>query len=280
MNSAPIPEDLDFFSATSGQAELRQAFINLKRRNAELAEENSRLVEAVAARDAFLAVAAHELRNPMTPIALRAQILRQLMKAQPAQDIRIEQHLDVIDRSIAAFVRRAGTLLDVSRITSGTLALAQEPVDIVDVARAVVDDMALLSVQLDAPLELAAPDTPVCVVGDALAIQQILENLISNGIKYGQSTRVVIGITTEHGMGVIRVSDSGDGISAGNQARIFERFERVAGSGHHAGGFGVGLWLVRQLSDAMGGDVAVTSSPGAGSTFRVELPLHQLDDRA
>ncbi len=275
-----MTESLDIDAALSGEEGLQRAFAELQRQNAILAEVNSRLVEAVSARDAFLAIAAHELRNPMTPIALRAQIIRRLVQAQPAQDARIEEHLDVIDRSIAEFVRRAGTLLDVSRITSGTLALAREPVDIVGIAQAVVADMALLSNELDAPLELAAPATPVCVAGDALAVQQILENLISNGIKYGQATRVVIAITTEQGMGVIRVSDSGFGILAGDHSRIFERFERVAGSGLHAGGFGVGLWLVRQLSDAMGGGVAVTSSPGAGSTFRVELPLHYSDDHA
>lgn len=274
-----MPEDLDLVAAISREEGLQRAFMELERRNVELAEVNSRLLEAVAARDAFLAIAAHELRNPMTPIALRVQILRRLLQTQPAQDPRIEQSLDVIERSIAEFVRRAGTLLDVSRITSGTLALAHEPVDIAAMARAVVDDMTLLSNQL-APLELSAPAEAVCVAGDALAIQQIVENLVSNGIKYGQGTRVVIGISVEHGMGVIRVSDSGGGISASNQARIFERFERAAGPGQHAGGFGVGLWLVRQLSDAMGGNVAVTSSPDAGSTFRVELPLHHPGDHA
>ncbi len=252
---------------------MRKAVADLERRNAQLAEDNVRLTDAVAARDAFLTIAAHELRNPITPLALRVQVLRRLLQADagPDPDARIEQSLEVIERSIAEFVRRATTLLDVSRITAGVLAPDRVPIDVVAVARAVIDDLTFAQ-QL---LELAAP-TSLTVTGDALAIEQILENLISNGIKYGQGKAVVVSIAAQQGVCMIRVSDSGDGISSKHQARIFERFERV-GTDQHVGGFGVGLWLVRQLSEAMGGGVVVTSAPDSGSTFCVRLPLHSPD---
>ncbi|MDQ3039089.1 MAG: ATP-binding protein, partial [Pseudomonadota bacterium] len=127
-----------------------------------------------------------------------------------------------------------------------------------------------------ATLQLVSAEDVLFVDGDALAIEQILENLVSNGIKYGHGTPVVVSIASEpgSGMALIRVSDSGPGISFGDQARIFERFERAVSSSHYAGGFGVGLWLVRKLSEAMGGSVAVTSAPDRGATFCVALPLH------
>jgi len=245
-------------------------------RIAELAAENSRLSEKVAARDAFLAIAAHELRNPMTPIVLRLHLLQRLNEAAQMPSARIAQGIEDLEKSVMSFIKRAATLLDVTRLTSDTFAFHLEAVDTVAVARTVVFNLCQLSSEAHANLQLVSADDVLFVDGDALAIEQILENLVSNGIKYGHGTPVVVSIASDpgRGMALIRVSDSGPGISSGNQARIFERFERVVSSSHYAGGFGVGLWLVRRLAEAMGGSVAVTSAPDQGSTFCVALPLH------
>ena len=120
------------------------------------------------------------------------------------------------------------------------------------------------------------PHGPLLVSGDRLALEEILDNLVSNAIKYGSNEPILLsaGVDEEKRLAVIDVSDRGPGIPSANQARIFERFERAVQPGEHLAGFGVGLWIVRQLCEGMGGSVTVNSSPGQGSTFRVGLPLH------
>jgi len=257
-------------------ADLAQRLLKMEVHNAELAAEVVRLTEAVAARDAFLAIAGHELRNPMTPIVVRLQLLRRLSENAPVPNAQVAHGIDEMEKSVLRFIKRATTLLDVTRMNSDTFAFHPVAVDIVGAARAVLDDLCRLSGHSRAELHFISTDDALFVEGDALAIEQILENLVSNGIKYGDGTPVVVSIATDLAgdMALIRVSDSGPGISPGNQARIFERFERAVSSTHRTGGFGVGLWLVRQLSEAMGGSVAITSLPDQGSTFCVALPLH------
>jgi signal transduction histidine kinase len=108
-----------------------------------------------------------------------------------------------------------------------------------------------------------------------MAIEEILENLVSNAIKYGAGKPILVSVVADDAEGVARVNvvDSGPGISSESQARIFERFERAVPRDHHAGGFGVGLWVVNRLVEAMKGTVDVTSEPGVGSTFCITLPL-------
>ncbi len=284
MSSTPtpsaieLPEPVIFHDEVS--ACLAQRVQELDRHNAQLAAENVRLTEAVTARDVFLAIAAHELRNPMTPIVMRLHILRRLNETALAPNAKMSQSINEMEKSVLRFIKRATTLLDVTRVTSGTFAFHPVAVDIVATARAVVGNFCHLSSLAQAALEFVSIDEAVIVSGDVLAIEQILDNLVSNGIKYGQGTPVVVSIAADRGSGMalIRVSDSGPGISLANQARIFGRFERAVSSTKHAGGFGVGLWLVRQLSEAMGGSVAVTSAPNQGSTFCVALPLHCTGD--
>lgn len=112
-------------------------------------------------------------------------------------------------------------------------------------------------------------------MGDWLSIEEIIDNLVSNAIKYGPGKPVVVRATADAANGVARITvrDGGPGISAGSQARIFERFERAVPPANHAGGFGVGLWIVRQLTEAMNGTIAMASVPGVGSTFCITLPL-------
>jgi two-component system OmpR family sensor kinase len=116
-------------------------------------------------------------------------------------------------------------------------------------------------------------DLPESAVGrwDRVRLDQVLTNLLSNALKYGEQQPVAIRVETSPGMVRVCVQDRGIGIAAENQARIFERFERFA-SGQHYVGFGLGLWITRQIVEAQGGHVLVESEPGQGSRFVVELP--------
>jgi signal transduction histidine kinase len=258
-----------------GAAGADQTDQNIREHNARLIAEVARLTEAVEARDAFLAVAAHELRNPMTPIIGRIQILARAARRPDFQVERLVQGLDQLEWLIARYLKRANVLLDVSRITSGKLTLDRVPVDVCEVAREVIENFRPLRQHADSELALDLPGEPVVVSGDRLAIEEILDNLVSNAMKYGANEPILlrIGLEEEQRCAVIRVSDSGSGISADDQARIFERFERAIQPGEHLRGFGVGLWIVRQLCQGMEGSVRVDSSPGQGSTFSVSLPL-------
>jgi two-component system, OmpR family, sensor kinase len=263
-----------------GAAGADQTDQNIREHNARLIAEVARLTEAVEARDAFLAVAAHELRNPMTPIIGRIQILARAVRRPDFQVERLVQGLDQIEWLITRYLKRANVLLDVSRITSGKLALERLPVDVCEVAREVIENYNPLRRHAGSDLTLDLPGEPVVVSGDRLAIEEILDNLVSNSIKYGADKPILlrIGVDEEQHCAVIRVSDSGSGISADDQARIFERFERAVQPGEHLHGFGVGLWIVHQLCQGMEGSVRVDSTPGRGSTFSVALPLQSSKD--
>ena len=263
-----------------GAAGADQTDQNVREHNARLIAEVARLTEAIEARDAFLAVAAHELRNPMTPIIGRIQILARAVRRPDFQVERLVQGLDEIEWLITRYLKRANVLLDVSRITSGKLALERLPVDVCEVAREVIENFSPLRRHAGSDLTLDLPGEPVVVSGDRLAIEEILDNLVSNAIKYGADKPILlrIGVDEEQHCAVIRVSDSGSGISADDQARIFERFERAVQPGEHLHGFGVGLWIVQQLCQGMEGSVRVDSTPGRGSTFSVALPLQSSKD--
>ena len=263
-----------------GAAGADQTDQNIREHNARLIAEVARLTEAVEARDAFLAVAAHELRNPMTPIIGRIQILARAVRRPDFQVERLVQGLDEIEWLITRYLKRANVLLDVSRITSGKLALERLPVDVCEVAREVIENFSPLRRHAGSDLTLDLPGEPVVVSGDRLAIEEILDNLVSNAIKYGADKPILlrIGVDEEQHCAVIRVSDTGSGISADDQARIFERFERAVQPGEHLHGFGVGLWIVQQLCQGMEGSVRVDSTPGRGSTFSVALPLQSSKD--
>lgn len=232
--------------------------------------------EAVAARDALLAVAGHELRNPMTPLLGRVQLLRRMMANNSAfPQEKAEHDLAQIEGLIGQYVKRATMLLDVSRLTSGKLQFDRGPVDLCGIAREVADGFRLVAAHAGCELTMELPGDSLIVLGDRLALEEILENLVSNAIKYGAGTPVLVtvGADPRRGIAFIRVQDGGAGISPADQARIFERFERAVRADERTGGFGVGLWIVRQFIEAMGGEIEVTSSPGAGSIFRAMLPL-------
>jgi signal transduction histidine kinase len=252
-----------------------ETLVDLRRQVRELTEENMRLAEKVAARDSFLAIAAHELRNPITPIVSRIALLRNAVAKGNLPPEKLVHNLEQIDWLIALFVKRATILLDVSRITTGKLRLELDEVDVCEVAHAVAINFEPLAQNAGSPITLDLPSGGLAVVGDWLAIEEVLDNLLSNAIKYGAGKPILMRAVGDPANGVARLSvaDGGSGISAESQARIFERFERAVPPANHSGGFGVGLWIVKQLVEAMKGTIIVTCPPGEGSTFFITLPL-------
>jgi signal transduction histidine kinase len=230
------------------------------------------LREAVRARDEFVAIAAHELRNPLTPILMQVGAL--LAAASNSDRCRpevITPMVEILEAAVQEFVRRSTTLLDVSRISAGNLSIEPAEVDLSIVMRGIVDRADVAARMSRCRLQ---PDLQQGVIGmwDRFAIEQVADNLLSNAIKFGAGAPVFIKLRADSQDAELTVRDQGIGISEDDRARIFQRFERAVARREH-GGFGIGLWLANQMVTAMGGTLKVESSPGQGSTFVVRLPL-------
>jgi two-component system OmpR family sensor kinase len=239
----------------------------------QLRHRIAELTAAVEARDIFIAIAAHELRNPMTPIIGQIDLLRSAIKASRCTPEQVDTKMERIQRSMRHFVTRAGILLDVSRINSGRLQLSLEPCDVATLLRDIAADFAGAALHAGVAISVTAPDR-LPGTWDRLALEQIIDNLLSNAIKYGCSTPVEISAASCDERISFQVRDHGSGIPAADRERVFGRFERAVARGERRSGFGVGLWVVRQLTEAMGGTVAVGDTPGGGASFTVNLPQH------
>lgn len=227
----------------------------------------------VKARDEFIAIAAHELRNPITPISAQVELL--LVAAQRAQHqvpIEIHKGLDRLQRAVDAYIRRATTLLDVTRIASDNLRLEPAQLDLSSLMRQLVNAISPLAERAHCRLRLKIQDG-ISGCWDRTAVEQVVDNLLSNALRYGAGAPVEIELTRDGKQVRLLVRDHGAGISVDDQQRIFERFERAVANRPRSAGFGVGLWVARQLTRAMGGEIAVLSKPGRGATFTVTLPL-------
>ncbi len=239
-------------------------------RRVELALENATLYhearDALAARDEFLSIAAHEIRGPITALHLAVQ---GLLRAPP--EPAATRMLAAIEREDHRLARFVDELLDVSRIRSRQLHFVFAPVDLVEVAREVVTRMAAELAQSGSSLSFTAPGQ---VVGtwDRMRLEQVVGNLLSNAIKFGLGKPVELRIESDGETAKLVVRDQGIGIAADARRRVFSPFERAVSS-RQFGGLGLGLYIVRTIVDGMGGAVRLDSRPGAGATFTVELPL-------
>jgi two-component system, OmpR family, sensor kinase len=235
----------------------------LKRRIAELES-------AVAARDNFLATAAHELRNPMTPILGQAERLNRMVARGAYTPAQISAGLDLLEQLVRLFVKRSTTLLDISRMTSGKLRLHVETFDAELLVRRVVKAHEPTAEHVGSLLAYVE-QAPLMVALDALAVEQVLDNILLNALRYGCGRPIDIALGRSDTQIWMAVKDRGMGISQKDQSRIFQQFEQAVSSTTH-GGFGVGLWVVGQLVQAMGGEIDVDSAIDEGTTFKVTLP--------
>lgn len=228
------------------------------------------LEDAVRARDDFIAIAAHELRSPMTALSLRRHTLEQTAKR--SHEPELARQIAQTRRSVDRYVRRAVVLLDVTRLNSGALPLTLEQVPIAQLVREVVeahaDEAAFHGADLGGD---AATDAHGC--WDRHMVEQILSNLVTNAIKYGRGTPVRVRAALDGGVACFSVSDGGPGIDDLQRARIFEKFERVVGGTAYRSGYGLGLWIVARMVAAHGGTIDVSNAPQGGALFVVKLPL-------
>jgi signal transduction histidine kinase len=223
---------------------------------------------AVGLRDSLISLASHELRTPLTSLQLRVQLLARNARAETLSKDRFARDAAGAEEQVKRMALLVDDLLDISRIMSGRLRLDVEDVDLGGFVREVVERYPEPQREL---VGVRVEGDPIVGRWDRMRIDQIVSNLLSNALKYGENKPIEITVGREADRARLVVRDHGIGIAASDLPRIFERFER--GAARHVGGFGLGLWIVRQVVEALGGTIAVESRVGSGSVFIVELPL-------
>lgn len=230
--------------------------------------------QALRTREEFLTVASHELRTPLTVLRLQVQMLQRAARHLSDSDPFARQTEILagrMDRSLRRLATLTNDLLDVSRIAAGRLELRQEPMDLCDLAREVVDRFQGEAARHDCTLGLECGDA---VEGrwDPSRLDQVLTNLIANALEYARGTAVRVRVESDPGCARIEVRDGGPGIAPEDQERVFHRFER-AQAREDGGGMGLGLHICKQIVEAHQGRIALESVDGAGAAFTVELPI-------
>lgn len=226
------------------------------------------LAEAVAARDEFIAVAAHELRNPLNVFLLNLQLLYRI-SGSPAGFAQIRGLIEKTREQLGRISTLLDRLLDVTRVRAGTFELYRETFDLGGLVREITARFAgerpavSISLQVESKIEGQ---------WDRTRIDQAITNLISNAIKYGRNQPVTITARVAGHQAIITVRDQGIGMSPEDRERIFDRFERAAGR-MGSEGLGLGLWITKQIAQAHGGSILAESELGKGSTFVLRLPL-------
>ena len=245
------------------------------RRQAERAlhERSEQLAEADRLKNEFLAMLAHELRNPLAPIqnALHLIQLQAHGKTDHAQELWL-----IMERQVESLVRLVDDLLDVSRITRGKIGIHKQPTEVVAiVARAVESSRPLIDARRQS-LEVSLPKEPIRVDADLTRMTQVILNLLNNAAKYTpEDGRIWLTVERENGEVFFRVRDNGVGIRAEMLPKIFDLFSQSEQTLDRAeGGLGIGLTLARRLTEMHDGTVAAFSAgPGKGSEFIVRIPL-------
>jgi signal transduction histidine kinase/CheY-like chemotaxis protein len=256
----------------AGIAELRREVLERRRLEGELRRHAAELLEGDRRKDEFLAMLAHELRNPLAPIQTAAHLAR--LKGPLEPDLQWAN--DVIVRQAQHLTRLVDDLLDVSRITRGKIHLQKQRVDVAAVvARAVEACRPLLDARKHT-LHMSTPVDPVEVEGDPTRLSQIVANLLNNAAKYTEEGgHIRLTLERSATQAIVHVRDNGIGISADLLPHVFDLFVQADRSLDRAqGGLGIGLTLVKSLVEAHGGTVTATSDGiGKGSEFSVQLPL-------
>jgi len=229
------------------------------------------LHEADQRKDEFLAMLAHELRNPLTPINNAAHILDMLKLEDP----RLSWATEIIKRQVVHLTHLVDDLLDVSRIARGKISLKKERLDLVEVIKSVLETARGPILDKQQHLDVRLPEQPILLEGDSVRLSQVFLNLLDNASKYSLEDGQIEVDVQLHGTEVeIKVQDNGTGISAELLPTIFDLFQQGARTlDRSQGGLGIGLTLVKRLVELHGGQVTASSpGTGRGSTFSIRLP--------
>jgi signal transduction histidine kinase len=262
------------------ERELREAEIRLEKKATD--QERLKLVEdlkrAIEVRDEFLAIASHELKTPITSLRLQAQLLeRTLEKKGPDEDYQkqVSRFASMSLRQLERLNRLVEDMLGMTRMMSQRLTIQRSEMDLQSSVKQVLDRFSEQIRQSGSQVTLSAGEG-VSGCWDRGRIEQVIENILSNALKYGAGKPVEIEICRKGHVARLVIRDHGIGVAREDQQRIFSRFERAV-SFVNISGLGLGLYIVSQIVQAHGGTVVVESEYGRGSAFIVDIPLQPGD---
>lgn len=227
-------------------------------------------------KDEFLSIASHELKTPITSLKMRIQMKnRAIQKGDPTVFLKesFTRFLGDVEKQINRLSRLVDDMLDITRIENGKLSVSKDYCELGEIASTVCQNFWPVVDALGFAIEL---DILGKLYGnwDKYRIEQVITNLISNAIKYGNSSPIILRVFKDADFGVITVKDHGPGISDADQKKIFNRYERGVSAETNTIGLGLGLYISRQIADMHQGLLKVESKIGEGSLFTLRLPLH------
>jgi signal transduction histidine kinase len=230
--------------------------------------------KAIAAREALVSSVSHDLKSPLSAICLQEQrMVRQIEAGSPPLNPEaVKRHALMISRQADRMLLMIDNMLEASRIHAAGLQLRREPRDLRDIVNHVIERLRPLLDDRGCTLSVSSPGVPCMVHWDVLSTERMIANLLTNAIKYGAGKPIQVTITMDAETAAFTISDHGRGISAEEQAHLFDRFATV-GIGT-TDSHGLGLWIVRRLAEAHKGTVTLVSAPGEGTTVRVALPRY------
>lgn len=239
--------------------------------NNYLRTTKTKLANSLAVRDEFLSIASHELKTPITTLILQLEISRMKIEQQAA-DVwpSIAKYFDKSKDQADKLVALIDDLLNVTRLEAGKTHYEKSRFDFSFLVKEHVEEFREQFELNRTPLTLHASD-PVWLIGDRTKLGQVITNLLTNAMKYGNQAPVHITVAKENGMAKLVVQDQGIGIAADKHQKIFERFERAV-SARSISGLGLGLFIAHSIVSHHNGKIIVESEPSKGSTFTVELP--------
>jgi CheY-like chemotaxis protein len=244
----------------------------------------TRLAEAARMKDEFLAMLAHELRNPLAPIRIAVQILTAPdMSNSSISQSSLRRAREIVDRQVQHLTRLLDDLLDVSRITTGKIELRKQPVELATALANALEVSRSLLDERKHSLSVSLPNEPVFVEADPLRLEQVITNPVNNAARYTPpSGHIDVTVTRQNADAELRVRDDGIGMPADLIPRVFDLFTQADRSlARPGGGLGIGLTIVRNLVELHGGTVtAASDGPGRGSEFVVRLPLGSVREDA
>jgi PAS domain S-box-containing protein len=245
-----------------------------------IAVDNARLYRqaqaAVRARDQFLSIASHELKTPLTSLIGYTDLIQRRARRDGAFSERDQRAVRVIGEQSQRLNRLVTALLDLSRIQNGQLSIDRGVVELNSLAQRLIQELAQAQPHEAERIVFDGAPEPLVLQGDELRLEQVIQNLIQNALKYSPAGGpVVIRLGRSDDQASISVRDKGIGIPAASLHNLFQRFYRAPNvETHQITGMGVGLFVVREIVQLHGGEISVESEEGVGSTFTVRLPLH------
>ena len=262
-----------------GDDEVSQLTSGFNEMAARIEHTQQELREAVMLRDQFLSMASHELRTPLTPLKATVELLLRQPQGPPDADSdKRRAMLERLQRQVDRITRLVGDMLDVARLQAGRLTMKRTDVDLIPLAREVVDRIQHSRPERTAAVHLELPEGPLVGQWDEQRLDQLLTNLVENAVRYSPPEAPIhVRLQAEPDEVLIEVVDQGIGISAESLPHLFSPYYRAQNAAvHYAGGLGLGLAISREIVERHGGRLWATSEgPGQGSRFCVRLPRRE-----